>query len=89
MLIFVAGPVSGPGDSLAIERVENSAGSLKVMVAIFHQCRPLPMSTMPYDIVQIHRSAKSPIFENRYVPGPYCRPVDSNLAKTIHREPQK
>jgi hypothetical protein len=89
MLILAAGPPSGAGDSLRVERVTDAGRALKVMVAIHNQCLPAAISTMPHDIVQIHRSTRTPVFENRYVRGPYCSPVDSNLAKAIHRGPQK
>jgi len=78
MLVLVAGPTGGPGDSVVIERVTESSRGLRVWVTAYQQCSPLILVKAPYHVVRVRRSPRKPVFENRLVRGPQCMPADTN-----------
>ena len=78
MLLLAAGPTGGPGDSVVIERVTESSKTLQVRVTAYQQCSAAQMVKLPYHVVRVRRSARKPVFENRFVRAPHCMPADPN-----------
>jgi hypothetical protein len=76
MVVLAAGPRGGTGDAVLINQVTDSGTTLQVRVTAYQKCSPLQMVTRPVHLVRVRRSQRKAVFENRWVRGSNCIPID-------------
>jgi len=72
MLIFAADPRRVLGDSVVIDQVSETRGSLRVRVISYQHCNPGQISTRPVHLVRVLRSEREVVFDNEALRGPNC-----------------
>jgi hypothetical protein len=74
MLIVVAGPVLGAGDSVIITNVHRKGSGFQASIMTYMQCSPLDISTVPVHVVQVPRVDGSVRFEEDTTSTSVCPP---------------
>lgn len=75
MLVVVAGPPVGAGDSVIITDVRPEGPGLRASIMTYRQCSPLDFSPVPVHVVQVPRVDAPVRFEEDSTNGPICLPI--------------
>jgi hypothetical protein len=89
MLLLVAEPHVGDGDSIVIERVRPLVNRLEVRATIYLQCAPLNVVRTPWHVVYIPRTPLPVMVSHRIAVARTCDPIPPPKTVTIRATPAR